>query len=161
MRVVTLALAGRSLRRAVGRDTSVRVLALMSCGALALALVGCIAPPPPPTGPVSVHIIHRYQNETADSFGIPAGSGIMHVSIILENFYKSRCPAPTAQIELKDPQGAVHAQLATQNLPFSDCVYTYDKNETLAPGYWRVEYVGGSDNLGSVVDVRPVNAIAT
>lgn len=41
-RSLAFAFAGRSLRRACGRGTSVRVLALLSCGALAFALGGCL-----------------------------------------------------------------------------------------------------------------------
>lgn len=132
-------------------------LALAMGIALVVAFAGCSSGPAIPSGPVDVHIVHRYSNTTADTFGIPEGAGTLHVVVLLENFYRNRCPAPTAQLVLQAPDGSAHVRLETQNLPTQDCVYAYEKNETLMPGWWIVHYAGGSENLGSIVDVRPAS----
>jgi hypothetical protein len=107
-----------------------------------------------------IHQPHLYnQTATPLCFDVAAGGPPLDVSLLLENFYKGRCPVPVAELTLRAPNGSVEAHLVTQNIPFSDCVYTYQRNATvLAPGTWRVEYAGGSDALGSLVDVRVASA---
>jgi hypothetical protein len=138
---------------------TMKLLALAT-GIALVALSGCTSGPAIPTGPVSVHIVHRFQNTTADTFGISRDAGVLHVVVTLENFYRNRCPGPVGAIALQDPNGVVQVRLETQNLPTNDCVYVYDHNQTLTPGYWSVRYIGGSDGIGSIVDIKPTNATA-
>jgi hypothetical protein len=73
---------------------------------------------------------------------------------VLENAKRGFCPGPVATLRIVAPDGSTFTQLQTANLPAHDCVYPFEANATLSPGVWRIEYEGGSDALGSVVDVR-------
>ncbi|MFA5862934.1 MAG: hypothetical protein WDA16_14675 [Candidatus Thermoplasmatota archaeon] len=123
---------------------------------IALLLAGCSTAVPAQEGPVSVHLIHRYDKPSdPDHFTIGTGAPRVHLNVTLENFYRARCPGPSATITLKDPTGAEYAKLESPQLPTSDCVKTFEQNDTaLRPGTWTVEYAGGSNYIGSIVDVR-------
>ena len=122
---------------------------------LALVAAGCAAAPPEKGAPLPVHLVHRYPGApAAERFDVPADAGPLHVLAKLENFYQGRCPGPSGELTLRDPAGQVYGHLRTDEVPFRDCVLAFERNATLAPGAWTVEYAGGSDALGSVVDVR-------
>lgn len=123
---------------------------------IVMALAGCSASVPAQEGPVAVHIIHHFDKPAdPDHFTIGTGAPRVRVNVTLENFYAHRCPGPSARITLKDPSGAEFAMLESPQLPTNDCVKVFERNDTaLAPGTWTIEYAGGSNYIGSIVDVR-------
>lgn len=128
------------------------------------ALSGCASQPSfPPGDPLPALFIHRFNNPPdPDHFQVGQDADLVDVRVFLANFYRAKCPAPIAEIKVVDPSGATFAHLQTQNLPAQDCAYEFTKNATtLAPGRWTIQYSGGSEFIGSRVEVKPHNVTAS
>jgi hypothetical protein len=153
----------------------VRTLLLALALALAPGLAGCSASgcgrtvQVPTAPPIDVKVEHNMDPSKAcdDHVVVKAGTPQLHVVLTLENYYKSHCPGPPATVTLVAPDGATHAQLTSQQLPTFDCVYNFDRNETLAPGTWTLKYSGGSVSpggaevyLASLLEITNASAIA-